>query len=298
MLMQMTAMDVYERIRQTLQTHLWPNMTRFEPPGPSLADADTLSISSSTTDEKADDIPSSFPVTFSTNIPVSNLTIEDRGVTAFPDPDELRAQVLALDFVRGEREEDSMVPDGSKVAQRLELMVRRLEMDMDMDTEWDDDDDLDHEFGPSQDEYTRLDDWLDLNQDEGGDKLPPPENDLETEDVIRDATIPPSGPWVDSHEERENDDHPYTDGDQFEDDFADFQSPPPPLGNLATETMDPTSLLIHLQSVRADLSAIQDEDQRRLRAGREVMELMRSLGLSTGSEDQLGFDDLDLEGRR
>ena len=57
--------------------------------------------------------------------------------------------------------------------------------------------------------------------------------------------------------------------------------------------LDPTPLLLHLQSIRADLAGLGDEDERRVRAAREVGGLMRSLGIEGWDEGDL---DMDVEG--
>lgn len=54
-------------------------------------------------------------------------------------------------------------------------------------------------------------------------------------------------------------------------------------------TLDPTPILLHLQAVRAELSLVEDEDERRTRAGEEVARVMRGLGL--GEVDFSEFDD-------
>jgi hypothetical protein len=54
--------------------------------------------------------------------------------------------------------------------------------------------------------------------------------------------------------------------------------------------IDPTALLNHLQSLRTELSNVQDEDERRARAGKEVVDVLRGLGI------RLDDLDLDLEG--
>ena len=59
--------------------------------------------------------------------------------------------------------------------------------------------------------------------------------------------------------------------------------------NFAPLPLDPTPLLLHLQSIRAELAGVEDEDERRVRAAREVGGLMRSLGVE-------GWDEGDLEG--
>ncbi|KAJ9117533.1 hypothetical protein QFC22_004383 [Naganishia vaughanmartiniae] len=51
--------------------------------------------------------------------------------------------------------------------------------------------------------------------------------------------------------------------------------------------IDPTALLSHLQSLRVELAGVENEDERRARAGREVVDVMRGLGIR--------LDDLDLD---
>lgn len=96
-------------------------------------------------------------------------------------------------------------------------------------------------------------------------------------------------------------------GDGFEDDFADFQSGPTPdrtaqgivsyqrqpktgrNGQDPDLPMDPTPLLLHLQSIRAELAGLPDEDERRVRAAREVMAILGLKGDEVGVEDDEGM---------
>lgn len=77
-------------------------------------------------------------------------------------------------------------------------------------------------------------------------------------------------------------------GSGFEDDFG----PPAARGGTGDVPLDPTPLLLHLQNVRAELADVADEDERRVRAAREVAALMGQLGFGDG---ELGLDELELE---
>lgn len=139
--------------------------------------------------------------------------------------------------------------------------------------------------GPGEEEYARLDEWL----DEGDEDMPVVRGEqaeaapsgadpasLASEPVPSGTVVaPPNG--VNG-----------TDTDTpagFEDDFDAHEAAAEP--NI---TLDPTAMLLHLQNVRAELADVEDEDERRLRAGAEVARLMRSLGLGG---DDLGLDELD-----
>lgn len=86
---------------------------------------------------------------------------------------------------------------------------------------------------------------------------------------------PTGGAGADGHA-RAADEH------AFEDDFGPHAEPNIPL--------DPTPLLLHLQNVRAELADIEDEDERRVRAAREVAQLMGQLGFG---DEELGLDELE-----
>lgn len=60
-----------------------------------------------------------------------------------------------------------------------------------------------------------------------------------------------------------------------------------PQSNFPPLPLDPTPLLLHLQSIRAELAGLEDEDERRVRAAREVGGLMRSLGVEGWDEGDL-----------
>lgn len=84
-------------------------------------------------------------------------------------------------------------------------------------------------------------------------------------------------------------------GSGFEDDFG--PSPATARGSGGSGEpnipLDPTPLLLHLQNVRAELADVEDEDERRLIAAREVAQLMGQLGFGEGDLglDELEFDD-------
>lgn len=141
--------------------------------------------------------------------------------------------------------------------------------------------------GPGADEYARLDEWL---EGDGDEDMP----------VVREGEEAPSGsprpsegaspPHV-APPNGTNGTHDADDADTanavagFEDDFNAHEATADP--NLP---LDPTPILLHLQNVRAELADVEDEDERRVRAGAEVARLMRSLGLGG---DDLGLDELD-----
>lgn len=151
-------------------------------------------------------------------------------------------------------------------------------------------DDQAEDFGafasPSAEEYARLDQWL----GDDIDSAPPPTlSDLESgpprmggpntvnghvDRGTRSALIPNATPTAAANA-------------GFEDDFG-----PDPSGDASSIPLDPTPLLLHLQEVRAELAEVEDQDERRLRAGREVARLMQSLGMGGDFGD---FDDLEAE---
>ena len=121
--------------------------------------------------------------------------------------------------------------------------------------------DVDQDWGdfararPSEAEYACLDEWLDDDQ-------------AEVSHPLATVVTHPSGDG--STTER-----PASSHTRFEDDFADYTLP----RAQGRAGLDPTPLLLHLQSLRAELAGVEDEDERRVRAGREVEHLMQSLGL-------------------
>lgn len=171
-------------------------------------------------------------------------------------------------------------------------------------------------LGPEEDEWERLDDWLD--GDEGykaldggedggytqmGDEEPDihegiPEQD---QDGPIQQDIPSSAvPQIPNL----NTNSTTIDHQGFEDDFTSFQSAPIPQSQPKSQSggsglklnkngipselpLDPTPLLMHLQSVREELAGVKDEDERRVRAAREVMAV---LGLDMDDVDGMGLE--------
>lgn len=98
--------------------------------------------------------------------------------------------------------------------------------------------------------------------------------------------------WLDS----DGDTNGHERNHQFEDDFGPLPAEEEEnVRELADDMaglgpgLDPTPILLHLQAVRAELSLVEDEDERRLRAGEEVARVMRDLGL--GEVDFSEWDD-------
>ena len=216
-------------------THMWPNMIRKPL---SARDNPQLPLDEEEGIEEEDQSgPSTFPIQF--NASETNEAIAD--AAAFPNMNELKTQ-LEMDQL------DRF--DSSKGLARLEL--------------------IDAMGGPGDDEYARLDDWLDEDED-GFVQL-----DQDGDDVIE------PGQTI-SHQHETSDDN-------FDDDFDDFAAYQSAPQSNPTLSLDPTPLLLHLQSVRTELAGVSDEDERRLRAGEEVARVMRDLGLGGGFDD-LEFDD-------
>ncbi|WVQ83839.1 hypothetical protein IAT38_005983 [Cryptococcus sp. DSM 104549] len=322
-------------VRQTLQTHMWPGMARK----PLHASSQLPASSSSTPSSSRASSPehASFAVTFDPSAPVplprpEGLAGEagegegERGPIEFPEPHELRAEIHAAEFAR------------------IDALDRLMRLAEESDG---DEDALGDGFGagrlgrePGEEEYARLDDWLDeddgefeprelvegeagegekrgdwLEEDDRrfepleGDKNgeargekaegqpeqgdAPPENKDKTDWLDKDDSsfdpVPPSRPS-----------EPPTPAG-FEDDFTAFQSAPPAARGAETLALDPTPLLLHLQSVRAELAGVANEDERRERAGREVVQMLSLLGMDVGEDDdfgldEFGFDDIGMSG--
>lgn len=142
-----------------------------------------------------------------------------------------------------------------------------------------------------QAEYSRLDDWLDEDEDKDGEQL---------DESAPSETDPSASADVhqESDERREGQQPLYNgDGGQFEDDFSDFASFQSALPATTSQQspdvpLDPTPLLLHLQNVREELVGL-DEDTRRKRAGQEVETLLMSLGLGGLDWDDDDLADLD-----
>lgn len=263
--MLMTAVSPLETIRQTLMTHLWPGMVRKPAQGANTLPAARGPIDDNVDeDEEDEDVsaqagPSTFPISFNPSQPnATGEQLERHLDEAFPDLAELKAQIEMDDFERFET-------GNSSGTDRLAM--------------------LDSMFGgPGDEEYARLDEWLDADEQGGFEPL----EDGQGEAVGREQgqqprhreegaeeTIEVHPPGGDTEEDVRFD-------DDF-DDFAAFQSAPTRSTSIGVHlTADPTPLLMHLQTVRAELAGL-DEEERRIRAGKEVARVMRDLG----------FDDVD-----
>lgn len=269
-------------------THMWPNMVRKPLSTPSRG----LDLDWDDGDEvlggNGEIASAEFSVSFDPSSNNGLATTDEAGETNdFPGLDELKSQIMLEDL------EQRNNPSGG--GDRLGFS--RLDM---MDDEDLDFDDMGRGGGDGGDwveaEYAKLDDWLE--EDEGeGEGEGAGENDGEgtnTHTLEHDDH--------DMHESNEIENSEIQPESQFEDDFADFapfQSAPPPLGTgsgsasaSASASLDPTPLLLHLQNVREELAGM-DEDTRRVRAGREVESVLKSLGLGGLDWEHDEFDDMD-----
>lgn len=231
---------------------------------------------------------------------------EASGEGEFPGVDELKSQIMLEETERIALGQGQ----GSGGSGGLS-MLERLDLDLDLnegegegegDGEEDEDDWV-------QAEYSRLDDWLDEDDDlqaqtQDGDlsehqhqhdhepegeqashlHLPDNTKDSDSSEVIYGETAIPEE-------------------SQFEDDFADFApfhqpphahpiAPPSSSSSSSKLPMDPTPLLLHLQNVREELIGL-DEDTRRARAGKEVENVFKSLGLGGFDFDETDLDDME-----
>ncbi|WWD08059.1 hypothetical protein V865_006169 [Kwoniella europaea PYCC6329] len=325
-------MPPLEIIRQTLMTHLWPSMNRkplniantSELPKPSeISDLPLPPASSSTLP-----IPHIFPETFQ---PTSSSQISPIGPSgsSFPDLEDIKREIAKADFGI-----DFDVID----------TLDRLNDDFDFDDE-------DEDFGPAEEEYARLDDWLDSDDEDinniksnrddiepdGRETIPSKQDDLasvlesiskQDQQILHPHPEPQpglEGDWLDTDDKKFDpilSDLPSRststalpqrqvqggDAEGFEDDFdvdefTEYQTAPSTqsrshqrqdnLDNMdMTLAMDPTPLLLHLQSVRAELAAVEDLDERRFRAGKEVQQILASLGMGEMGDDDLGLDEI------
>ncbi|WWC87266.1 uncharacterized protein L201_002154 [Kwoniella dendrophila CBS 6074] len=349
-------MEPLEIIRQTLMTHIWPGMKRK--PLNIARDSsfpDDLSPSASSSSSPSSSPPTStrahqFPETFnssttttsSTNIPTfPNVPSIQIPITSFPGLDELRAEIYKADYGDIDRLDKFMNDFGLEDNDEREIGIGPL--------------------GPSQDEYAKLDKWLDSDDDDGDQNLEDDQGyqQIDDEDDIKNdsfdnnehnqdwldqddekfeptppgeytTTVPNNqvsreipkyedkGDWLDNDDKKfdpiisdlppsrsesiiphqDIEDKTTTDVQEgFEDDFefTEFQSAPQTNAiEDMTLSLDPTPLLLHLQSVRDELSQVDNEDERRKRAGKEVQQILASLGLGDGGfeEDDLGLDEI------
>ncbi|WVR04328.1 hypothetical protein IAU60_001328 [Kwoniella sp. DSM 27419] len=282
-----------ETLRQTLMTHMWPNMIRKSLTGAiSSQVAEDASSAGSACSSASSLVESPFPTTFTSGTLPSTST-EERSFPGqvteplhFPGLDELRAAIHEEDFAALDR-------------------LDRLG------------DGFGFEFGlgPADEEYARLDDWLDgddgeagfmpLDGDEDGDEgyqqmdeEDPVSSSATAHDEGREAARDRLAGAGVSFGEDNNPSHRQpalssASQDRFDDDFefTAFQSAPPANAE-QTLAMDPTPLLLHLQTVRAELAGVQDEDERRVRAGREVAQILASLGMGDDEGSDLGLDEV------
>ncbi|WVN88804.1 uncharacterized protein L203_104017 [Cryptococcus depauperatus CBS 7841] len=281
-------------IRQTLQTHMWPSLTRKLPNSSSYL-SPTLSPSSVSTS-----IPSPNHAKFDVTFDRSSLSPE-RGAKGekgeFPDVQELKAAIYAEDFASV----DALDQFHSLTNHEGEYAL--LE-----------DDDA---MGPDAEEYQILEDWFEENDREFQpfklrDKE---EKDQKIGDWLKeDNSTPQSSTQIDRQSiEKQEDKDNRSDGDWLEEDdsrfnpilqtstkgfennFSDLQFAPRSM-SAETVSLDPTPLLSHLQTVRSELSNVQDEDEKRVRAGKAVAHMLRTLGMDVGEDDDLGLDDFDIQG--
>jgi hypothetical protein len=308
-----------ERIRQTLQTHMWPNMVRKPLASSSRGiddylDLDLVSGENGTSQEHKEygrgEIEKGgtvFPVSFDQNRSIPTTTslgsatdIDLHTESDFPGVEELRSQIMLqhLDLGEGEGGGPSKSSRG----------LGRLDAFDGLDSE----DGEEEEEEWVQAEYSRLDDWLEEDgEGEGYANL----EAVNAEDGTGDAGLKDDYMEMNNEDinDNDNDDEsdrqeskgpnlrpPHNEGSQFENDFADYDFTPSQSSSRAQSghggsvPLDPTPLLLHLQSVREEIAG-QDEDTRRKRAGREVENVLKSLGLgdidwdSEGEEEEEGL---------
>jgi len=237
-------------VRQTLMTHMWPNMKRKAAPQRDIPRPD-LAVDAE--EESGDESAAQFPVSFSRAV---NPTL------GTPGP--------ASDFPTPEAESTPASPPAG---------YSRVPADADEFGEF--------ASGHSASEYARLDAWLDDDgqdeAEEGGDA----DKDEEARRHIPPAAANGNGNGHGFYQFVDEDELP-----GFDDDFGPM---PGMRGDEPVLPLDPTPLLLHLQQVRADLSTLEDEDERRRRAAEEVTRVMASLGFGGADwDDPLeGVDGLD-----
>lgn len=282
------AMVPLEIIRQTLQTHLWPGMSRKPLHTSSQMPASTLSSTDSSRAPSPEH--AQFEITFNPSVQdTKEDSVQGEGnnekktMGQFPNLQELVAQMYGADFAAVDSFDK--FDEFSTGLESLSLAERGTYVSLD-----------DMELSRDNEDYQNLEEWL-----ENDDEMTESKN-IETEEKNDRAS-------------REVEDQPHQDSAQFDsvfepnlnnqefqstgfqDDFTDFHSAPPPPSSTgsATLALDPTPLLLHLQSVRAELASVEDEDERRLRAGREVAHMLKTLGLEMGDDDDLGLDGIGLD---
>jgi len=225
--------------------------------------------------------PSTFPISFNTTTAATRKLDEGSlpGDT-FPGLAELKAQIEMDNLDRFERTGRFGV-GGMDGAVDMDRMDRLGILDELLGAE------------PGEDEYARLEEWLDDDGDDQGDYGFAP---LGEDDVVEERNDLSAGDHPTETGKREETDVRESmkddldgggaqDGDKtFDDDFDDFaafQSAPTRPQRDTEATMDPAPLLYHLQNVRAELAGM-GEEERRERAGKEVARVMRDLGFDAG----------------
>lgn len=281
-------MEPLEIIRQTLQTHLWPGMSRKPLHTSSQMPASTSSSIESSRAPSPEH--AQFNVTFNPSVQTKKEdsilgegSNGEEGMGQFPNLQELIAQIYGADFAAVD---DFDKFDGlSTGLESLSLAERGTYVSLD-----------DMELSQGYDDYQNLEEWLEGDDEmieskgteieETNDRA---RNEVEDQLDQDDDKLDP----VFESDPNEHESHPIG----FQDDFTDFHTAPPPSSSTgsATLALDPTPLLLHLQSVRAELAGVEDEDERRLRAGREVAHMLKTLGLEVGDDDDLGLDDIGLD---
>ncbi|RXK42174.1 hypothetical protein M231_00531 [Tremella mesenterica] len=403
---------IHERVRETLMTHMWPNMSMKPRPrpnfNPSVSSLHPSSSSSSSQplnapqpaksqypimedDQDDDTFPTKFnpPLRVPTHQPSLPLS---PGSAEFPDISELKA---ALGFSHNTKDHipsaaryspgafggdvldaPGYVPDKGGEKPLVLVQPEGMRLSFDLDEDEDEDEDLEV-VGPGEEEYARLEDWLEEDDDMFGpvpavqrqedwldmddrvfspiiasiglpkdlssphrselydhpslvnnqsrnvenddqniarvkhvsqENLPSvPKPDLKQDLSKEQPSVSQSPPKFNSQlpqppKPQENQQESPIDAQGFEDDFANFISAPPAREIPLQIPLDPTSLLTHLQTVRAELSIL-GEGERRERAAKEVVRVMRGMGVDMGElgeleelldldEDEVGFEEM------
>ncbi|ADV24325.1 hypothetical protein I305_05006 [Cryptococcus gattii E566] len=278
-------MEPLEIIRQTLQTHLWPGMSRKPLYTSSQMPASTSSSNESSRAPSPEH--AQFDVTFNPSAQdkkeesvVGEGSNGEEGMGQFPNLQELVAQMYGADFAAVD---DFDKFDGfSTGLESLSLAERGTYVSLD-----------DMELSQDHDDYQNLEEWLEGDDESKGAEIE--ETNGRARNEVEDQLDQDSDQLDPGFESDPNKHESHSTG--FQDDFTDFHTAPPPSSSTgsATLALDPTPLLLHLQSVRAELAGVEDEDERRLRAGREVAHMLKTLGLEVGDDDDLGLDDIGLD---
>ncbi len=254
-----TAMSSLERVRQTLMTHMWPGMVRKTSAGPLRGLKYSDDEEDGGFEGEGEEGKEGEGKEESVEFPV---TFASSSAPTVTKEERIRGEIFpGLDELRGQLPEK-------------------------------DDED---EPRINEEEYARLDEWLDEDGEEDFMGLAADDDQdvvfasgSEGEDVAEGS----KSQSLEMSKDEEGDGF----ADDF-DDFAPFQAPPTRTtvigdGGDGLLSMDPTPLLLHLQTIRAELAGVEDEDERRIRAGREVERVMRGVGM----DGSLGVDEWDDDG--